>query len=229
MIEIARTLPPHVKYELPSPHKVGGCLLDDVTEVCWEKSIKNVLKEVLIFGCTVMADGATINLTPLYTIIASSPNNMMAILDIIDLSLQSAAGEKKTGTLLADLMAPLIERFEGLVDRNSVNHCRLVDFCAVDGASNVQMCGAILSTKFPGMTCVHGAEHATNLVFNDLYTLIPEYKQISKLTKKLRNVFGTTRHAPTAMFGIQCRKWNKGVQLGMIKPSDCRLVNIPKK
>ena len=129
VIEIARTLPPHVKYELPSAHKVGGCLLDGVAEVCWDTSIKNVLKEVLIFGCTVMADGATINLTPLYNIIASSPNNMMAILDIVDLSLQSAAGEKKTGTLLADLMAPLIERLEGLVDRNSVNHRRLVDFC----------------------------------------------------------------------------------------------------
>ena len=144
VIDIARTLPPGVPYKLPTRHRVSGDLLDDVSLDNWNTSIRDLLKESRMFGCTVMADGATIDKYPLYNVIAASVNNPMAILDIIDLSEMSARGEKKDGKALADLMAPLITKLEKEQDLRGRLHAGVVDMCAVDGAGNVQKAGQIL-------------------------------------------------------------------------------------
>ena len=51
-----------------------------------------------------------------------------------------------------------------------------------------------------------------------------EYKMIAKLNRKLRNVFGSTRHAPTAMFRAESRKHFGGRSIGFIKTTDVRWV-----
>ncbi len=56
------------------------------------------------------------------------------------------------------------------------------------GASNVQNAGEI------------PAEHVVSLFFSDVYKKVPEFKRLSDLAKKVRNIFGLVRHSPSAMF-----------------------------
>ena len=222
VIDIARTLQLDAKYKLPTRQRVSGDLLDDVSLDNWNTSIRDLLKESRIFGCTIMADGATIDSDALYNVIAASVNNPMAILDIIDLSELSARGDKKDGKALADLMAPLITKLEKEQDLRGRLHAGVVDMCAVDGAGNVQKAGQILSIIFPRITVIHGSEHAIDLFYSDVYSTVEEFRDLAVLTRTTRNVFGSTRHAPTAMFRKQSRKHNRGVGVMFIKPSECR-------
>ena len=140
VIDIARTLPAGTECKLPGRNEVAGPLLDEVSRDGHKASVKDVLKEARIFGCSVMADGATIDGVPLYNIIAAGVNNPMAVLDVADLSESSANGETKSGTKLANLMGPLISTLENAEDPQGNRHLGIVDLCAVDGASNVQVC-----------------------------------------------------------------------------------------
>ena len=101
-------------------------------------------------------------------------------------------------------------------------HTGVADLCALDGAGNVQLAGRILKVAYPRMTLIHGVDHAIALLFKDVYTGIEEFVNLSKLTRKIRNVFGSTRHMTTAMFRLQCKKHNKGIMICLLKPSECR-------
>ncbi len=57
--------------------------------------IKNLLFESKIFGVTIFGDGATITNVPLMNILAVSPNNPFALLEIVDCTDQMAKGDKK--------------------------------------------------------------------------------------------------------------------------------------
>ena len=85
-----------------------------------------------------------------------------------------------------------------------------VDLVYFDGASNVQKAGAC------------AAEHTTSLLFDNVYNKVQEFKELGDFAKKLRNVFGGTRHAPASMFKKYSKKHNRGISLGFIKPSECR-------
>ena len=73
---------------------------------------------------------------------------------------------------------------------------------AFDGASNVQKAGAVISVNFPRVTCIHGAEHVVSLFFDDVFKL-EEFDVLVQLHNRLRNYFGSVRHAPSAMFRIE--------------------------
>ena len=94
--------------------------------------------------------------------------------------------------------------------------------CAVDGTGNVQKAAEKLSIWLPRITVIHGAEHALDLFYNEVYSTVEEFCDIKILTRAVRNVFGSTRHKPTAMFRKQSRKHNRGVGVMFIKPSECR-------
>ena len=185
-------------------------------------SLANVLKESRFFGIVVMTDGATIDLRALYNIIAASPNNPMSILDIINLSASSAKGQKKTGSFLADLMTPSMKKLENETDNYGRDHRGVIDLVAMDGASNVQKAGEILSVRFPKITVVHGVEHCTDLVFSDAYTGVDEFKYLASLTRKARNVLCSTRHAPSPMFRVEAKIHNDGIAVNLLKRSECR-------
>ena len=40
-----------------------------------------------------------------------------------------------------------------------------------------------------------------SLFFSDVYNKIPEFKKMSEFGKKVRNIFGSVRHIPKAIFG----------------------------
>lgn len=96
------------------------------------------------------------------------------------------------------------------------------DLCYFDGASNVQKAADIISRRHPRITSACAAEHTTSLLFDNVYNKIAEFKELGDFGKKLRNVFGSTRHAPASMFKKYSKKHNRGIALGFIKPSECR-------
>ena len=146
----------------------------------------------------------------------------MSILDIINLSASSAKGQKKTGSFLADLMTPSMKKLENETDNFGRDHRGVIDLVAIDGASNVQKAGEILSVRFPKITVVHGVEHCTDLLFSDAYTRVDEFQYLASLTRKARNVLCSTRHAPSAMFRVEAKIHNDGIAVNLLKPSECR-------
>ena len=96
------------------------------------------------------------------------------------------------------------------------------DLCAFDGASNVQKAGAILSTHFPRVTCIHGAEHVVSLFFDDVFKL-EHFNVLVLLHNRLRNYFGSVRHAPAAMFKKHSKAHNNGIALCFIKIAETRM------
>ena len=98
----------------------------------------------------------------------------------------------------------------------------VVDLLYFDGASNVQKAGHIIEKRYPRITSACAAEHTTSLFFSCVFNKIPEYTALCNFAKKLRNVFGSTRHGPASMFKKYSKKHNRGITIGFIKPSDCR-------
>ncbi len=114
----------------------------------------------------------------------------------------------------------LLIAFVLLVQGNK--HTGVVDSVYFDGASTVQKAGHILEKRFPRITSAPAAEHTTSLFFDDVFKKIPQYLDLANLAKRLRHVFGSTRHSPASMYKSFSKKHNCGVHIGFIKPSDCR-------
>ncbi len=70
-------------YLPPDRRKMSGPLLDVLYNTNKEEMIKNLLLESKIFGVTIFGDGATITNIPLMNILAASPNNPFALLEIV--------------------------------------------------------------------------------------------------------------------------------------------------
>ena len=61
-----------------------------------------------------------------------------------------------------------------------------------------------------------------SLLFDDVYNKVDEFKELGNFTKKLLNVFGSTRHATASMFKKYSKKHSRGIGIRFIKPSECR-------
>ncbi len=124
-------------YLPPDRRKMSGLLLDMRYDTNKEEMIKNLLLESKIFGVTIFGDGSTITNIPLMNILAASPNNPFALLEIVDCTDQMAKGGKKDATYLAGIVRPLIKWLEARAKSN------IVDLIMFDGASNVQLAGKL--------------------------------------------------------------------------------------
>jgi hypothetical protein len=111
---------------------MGGTLLDVLYDTNKEKTIKNLLLESKIFAVTIFGDGATITNVPIVNVLAASPNNPFALLEIVDCTDQIANGGKKDVKYLSDIVRPLVRWLEARVKSN------ILDLITFDGASNVQ-------------------------------------------------------------------------------------------
>ena len=155
-------------------------------------------------------------------VLCAGVNNPFSILEFLDLSDRCAVGDKKDGGFLVSQYIPSIRKLENHRKSDGKTTPGIVDICIFDGASNLQNAGKIMSARFPRITVLHGAEHVMALLFQDVFSGCPEYVQLSNVCKKIRNVFGSTRHAPTAMFRGHTKKHNGGKKIGFIKVSECR-------
>jgi hypothetical protein len=74
--------------------------------------MKNLLLESKIFGVTIFGDGATITNVPLMNMLVTSPNNLFALLEIVDCTDQMAKGGKKDAKYLSGIVRPLVKWLE---------------------------------------------------------------------------------------------------------------------
>ena len=221
MLQVARSLGPN--YKPPDRRLIGGKYLDAIHKTSRQQQMTSLLSEARIFGVTVFGDGATIKSVALVNVLAAGVNNPFALLDIADCTNHLAIGGKKDAKYIADIVKPLITQMESELDIHNKRSPGIVDLVFFDGASNVQNAGQILQAFNPRITVGHGAEHVVSLFFSDVYNKVPQFKQLSEFCKKARNIFGSVRHIPKAIFEQHSREHNHGVYLGFIKPSECRM------
>ena len=221
IINIARNLGGN--YMPPSRKDIGGRILDALYITNWKDQMHTLLSEAKVFGITVFGDGATIKTVPLVNVLAAGVNNPFALLDISDCSNHLSKGQKKDAHHIASIIIPLIKQIESESNVQRKKSPGIVDLVLFDGASNVQNAGLILKAYNPRITVGHGAEHVVSLFFSDVYKKVSHFKKLSDFAKKVRNIFGAVRHSPSAMFKKYSRLHNKGIAVGFIKPSECRM------
>jgi hypothetical protein len=224
LIKCARFVPPN--YSPPYRKKMTGNLLDGLYQSAYSKEIESLLKQSKQFGVALFGDGATIKKVPLMNFLGSSPNNPVALLKIVDCSNEMASGGNKNAKYIAGLIKPIISRIETTKDplcKRNGDHRGVVDLLLFDGASNVQKAAKLVSVEYPRITVIHGAEHVVSLFFKDVFTKVQVFKSLSLFSKRCRNVFGSTRHGPHAIFKKQSMIHNKNIYIGFIKISECRM------
>lgn len=173
-----------------------------------------LLKQADVFGLTIFGDGATITTSPLTNLMASGVHEPAALLDVVDSTGHMAQGGMKDARYLSQKF--LLEMIK--LDPNK----RFIDLVTFDGAKNVQNAGEIMVKAYPRATVTHGAEHACSLFFTDIFKH-PVLKLCISFAKKLRNIFGSVRHAPASIFKKNSSEFNNGILLKFTKPSECRM------
>jgi hypothetical protein len=151
---------------------MSGPLLDGLYESNYDEMMRTLLIDSRIFGISIFGDGATITNTPLINILAASPNNPSALLEIVDCTSQMAIGGKKDATYLASVVRLYITAIEAHANTRHQKHQAVVDLVQYNGANNVQLSGRILARHHPRITVCHGAEHAISLFFKDVFELV---------------------------------------------------------
>ncbi len=144
-------------------------LLDGLYISNYDEMMRTLLLESRIFGVTTCGDGATITNTPLINILAASPNNPSALLEIVDCTSQVAIGGKKDANYLASVVRPYITVIEAHANTRHQKHQAVVDLVQYNGANNVQLSTRILARHHPRITVCHRAEHAISLFFKDVF------------------------------------------------------------
>ena len=198
IIEEARKLGP--SYMAPTRNDISGKYLDALYVTHWKEQMKTLLSEARIFGVTDFGDGATIKTIPLFNVLAACVNNPFALLEITDCTGHCAEGGNKDAKYIAKVIMPLINLMESEEDMHKKTSPRIVDLVFFDGASNVQNAGEILRAFNPRISVGHGAKHVVSLFFSDVYTKVRSFVILSAFAKRVRNIFGSVRHAPSAMF-----------------------------
>ena len=212
MLQAAKTMPS--TYITPHRRKIAGPLLDAHYNTNMKKINSQLQIDGKIFGLAIYGDGATIMTQPMINILASGVHNYSALLDIVDCTGHVSKGKKKSAPYIANLFLPHMKELDPKKE--------MIDLVTFDGASNVQLAGNILCVHYPRVTCIHGAEHVMSLFLGDVFK-IEEFELLCKVHRRLRNIFGSTRHASTAMFKEHTKRFFNGISLTFIKPSDTRM------
>jgi hypothetical protein len=107
-------------------------------------------------------DGATVKKMPLINILASGAYLQTALLEIVDATSHLEKGGEKDASYTSSLFRPHIHEYE----KDNPNS---KDYCAFDGAANVQKAERILQAHYPCIVVTHGAEHVLSLFFQDCF------------------------------------------------------------
>jgi hypothetical protein len=192
-------------------------LLDNIYQSTNDEQMRSLLKESKVFGIALFGDGATIQKSLMMNFWGSNPNNPFALLNIVDCTSEMAKGGKKDVKYIPGLLKPIMSRIEETKDPNNqkTDHQGVVDLLLFDGASNVQNAAKQVSITCPCITVVHGAEHVVSLFFKDIFTKMPVFQCLSQFSKRCRNIFGSTRHGPHAIFKKHSIVYNNGIYIGV--------------
>ncbi len=87
----------------------------------------------------------------------------------------------------------------------------------------MQNAGKLVSITYPCITVVHGADHVVSPFFKDIFTKMPVFQCLSQFLKWCRNIFGSTRHGPHAIFKKHSIMHNNPIYIGFIKIGGCHM------
>jgi hypothetical protein len=172
-------------------------------------------------GITIFGDRAIVKTFPLLNRLAAGVNNSFALLDIADCTGHLAKVGRRMRSTLQKSSCHSFSRLSQRRIYLKGNHEELLTLYFFDGASNVQNAAKILRAFNPHITVGHGAEHVVSLLFSDVYTKVRFFTILAVFAERVRNIFGSVRHAPSAMFKKYTCMHKNGVFLGFIKPSEC--------
>ena len=120
------------------------------------------------------------------------------------------------------MFLPIIKDLEKSNPEGKTN-AGIVGLVLFYGGTNVQNSRKIMAMRYPRIKVLHGTEHVVSLLFKDFFENIPEFDLLRNFTRHAHNMFGSNRHAPTAMFGNYRKNNNKGINIGIIRPCDVRM------
>ena len=194
-------------YRLLGRNAVWGHLLDLNYTQAKSKTMMRLGTDADVYGVLLFFDGATVKHVPLLNFLGASAVYPPVMLEILDCRDHMPAGGKKDAPYIAD---------QALHQIGSIGKSK-VDLFFIDGASNMQMAGAVLTLKLPTITCVHAAEHVVALVFSDI-AKIPVVQKLIRGQKRLYRHF-TAVHAASSMLkrrpshSTAARHWDRIVRL----------------
>ena len=156
-------------------------------------------------------------ISPLVNVLGAGLYCQSDVLKIVDCTSHRKKGNEKD--------APLHPIIKDLEERNPKgnNNAVIVDLVLFDRATNIQNNGKIMAMRYPRITVLRGTEHVVSILFKDFCENIPEFSLLRKFTVHARNMFGSTCHEPTSMFGSYSKKHNKGIKIGFIKLCDVKM------
>ncbi len=70
-------------------------MLDNIYQSTYDEQMRLLLKESKVFGIALFGNGATVQKIPLMNVLGSSPNNPIALLDIVDCTSKMEKGGKE--------------------------------------------------------------------------------------------------------------------------------------
>ena len=200
-------------YKPPHRHAVSGSLLDlNYTQVK-SKTMSRLGTDADVYGVSLFSDGATVKHVPLLNFLGASALCPPVMLEILDCRDHITAGGKKDATYIADQTLHQI----GSIDKSKV------DLFFIDGASNMQVAGAVLTLKLPTITCVHAAEHVVALVFSDI-AKIPAVQILIRAQQRLYRHF-TAVHIASSMLEKKSKSFNSGRALGPDRAAGSRMAS----
>ena len=221
MINCARNLP--TSYTPPSPEEIWGLLINRIYDINFANSVKLLTTNATVYGVSLFGDEATIITYPLVNFLGAGVYCQFFVLNIFYWTGHCKEGKKKDAPDIANFFLPILKDLEKRNPEGKFN-VGIIDLVLFDGATDVQNDGNIMSMRYPRITVIHGTEHVVWLPLKEFYNKIPEFALLRNVTWPARNMFVSTRHATKAMFGIDCKKNNKGIKIGFIKPCDVRMI-----
>ena len=203
------------KYELPTRSQVAGDLLEHIYDQQLKTQYEMLAIDAKAYGLCLYGDGATVKRMPLINILASGAHNTAAVLEIVDCTKHMAIGGKKDARYIASLFEKHMKKLDPRKE--------IIDLLYFDGAANVQKAGQVLEGSYSRVTCLHAAEHAISLWFQDI-AKNQTIKSLIKISRKLYSYFGAgTTQGPHAMFAKASREHNNGRFIGLIRVADTRM------
>jgi hypothetical protein len=125
-------------------------------------------------------------------------------------------GKKKNAEFIASLFDPWIQKLDPGRTR--------VDCVFFDGASNVQLAGQLLATKYPRIHVQTCAAHSVSLFFSDICKKLWQMRLLLVNYRRLYRLFGSgSMHIPYALFCHQSQHFNNNRTVGLLRASDTRM------
>ena len=201
-------------YVTPSRKQISGPLLKNNYDRVMEQQDKDLLRDAEMYGLMAFGDAATIKRTPFINLLASSPSNPAACLEVHDCTEHLENGGTKDAEYIAELFMDHMKRLDP--------DGEFFDQVTFDGGSNFQKAARALQEVFPRCEVTQGAEHVLSLMFKDILhcTFVHD---VMKFYQILFRWFGGSHHQIYATWKKYSRMHNKGRAVALLRPSDVRM------